>query len=128
MKKKFTYILGEKLTRIRNESGYDQAQLADEIGVSRQTINTWEGKTTIKLTLDKAEKLAKVLKAPLHFLTDDKTLNQNFWDEIREGEYIGMHQRVWAQHEITMEKQREWLDKLIDSLANLRQAGDGQQR
>lgn len=44
--------------------------------------------------------------------------NQSFWDEIREGDYIGMHKRVWTQHELTMATHRELLKDLVKKLTN----------
>lgn len=38
--------LGEKLKELRNQNNYSQNALAEELGVSRQTVSYWEtGKT-----------------------------------------------------------------------------------
>ena len=34
--------LGEKIKRLRKETGISQEELADKVGVSRQTITKWE--------------------------------------------------------------------------------------
>lgn len=51
----------------------------------------------------------------------------SFRDEIFEGDYIGMHNRVWTQHELTMSMQRELLKTLVDKLVNSPKA-NGQKR
>ena len=36
-------MLSENIYKLRRESGLSQEQLAEKIGVSRQTISKWEG-------------------------------------------------------------------------------------
>lgn len=62
-------MINEKMRDARNELHYSQAELAKEVGVSRQTINMIENgdyNPTIQLCL----KICKVLK---------KTLDELFW-------------------------------------------------
>lgn len=61
------------------------------------------------------------------FNSKPNTETTSFWDEIREGDYIGMHNRVWTQHELTMSMQRELLKTLVDKLVNSPKA-NGQKR
>lgn len=51
----------------------------------------------------------------------------SFRDEIFEGDYIGMHKRVWLQHELTMATHRELLKDLVTTVKNLTQAGSAGQ-
>lgn len=49
---------------------------------------------------------------------NERKSRSSFKDEIFEGDYIGMHNRVWAQHELTMATQRELLKDLVKKLTN----------
>ena len=60
-----------KLKIARIEKGFSQQELADRIGVTRQTIGLIE-KGKYNPTLNLCIKIAQVL---------DKTLNDLFWDE-----------------------------------------------
>jgi len=35
-------VLQEKLQLLRKENGYSQEQLADKLGIARQTVSKWE--------------------------------------------------------------------------------------
>ena len=48
--------LGEKLYRLRTSRGISQEELAEELGVSRQTISNWEN-DKVKLDAEKAAQL-----------------------------------------------------------------------
>jgi hypothetical protein len=43
---------------------------------------------------------------------------REFWDHIKDGNYIGMHDRVWAQIEMDMESNREVIKTLSKSIAD----------
>lgn len=40
--------LEEKLLLLRKQNGYSQEQLADRLGIARQTISKWTGSSGIK--------------------------------------------------------------------------------
>ncbi len=40
--------LEEKLQMLRKRNGYSQEQLADKIGIARQTVSKWENGQAIK--------------------------------------------------------------------------------
>lgn len=60
--------LGECLQKARKQRGFSQQQLADELGVSRQTISKWELNET-QPDLSQARKLAEALHLSLDELT-----------------------------------------------------------
>ena len=39
--------IGKKITELRKKSGLSQAELAEKVGVARQTISKWTNKITI---------------------------------------------------------------------------------
>lgn len=83
---------GARLRELREEKRLNQDDLGDEAGVSRQTVNAWEKKTTIKMGTDVAQKIAKVLGVTIKDLTfvkgqpdrhsDLKTGNIPFYDAV----------------------------------------------
>lgn len=118
LKNKFIVINGARLKAIREEKGVNQEDLSPKIGRSRQTIVTWEGKSKVKIELTIANKLVKALDISLDDLTKDKTLNnsRSFRDEIFEGDYIGLHKRVWEQMEANNILHRDVIRDLIKKL------------
>ncbi len=64
-------MLGQKLTKLRNRFGYSQQQVADTVGVSRQTIANWEANQGAP-ALDKAAKLAHLYRISLDDLVRDE--------------------------------------------------------
>ncbi len=57
--------LANRLRALRNAHGLTQAQLAEQVGVSRKTINTIENRVFVPSTL-LALKLARVLEVSVH--------------------------------------------------------------
>lgn len=64
-------MLGEKLMTLRKKSGYSQQELADRLGVTRQTISNWECGQGAP-ALDKAGELAAIYGISLDDLVGDR--------------------------------------------------------
>ena len=62
--------LGEKIAKQRKEQNYTQEQLADILGVSRQSISKWESDVAYPET-DKLIKLGKVFDCSMDYLLMD---------------------------------------------------------
>ena len=57
---------------LRLESGLTQKQIADELGVSEQTVRNWEqGKHPPRLTIPQVKKLCRLLQKELSELPDN---------------------------------------------------------
>ena len=62
--------IARKLTYLRTQKGCSQEDIADELGVSRQTISKWELGTQI-LRLDTLYKISDILEvSPSSFIQD----------------------------------------------------------
>ena len=62
--------IGNKIMELRKKKGLSQEELAEKIGVARQTISKWElGETSPDLK--QAKELSKVFKVSLDELTDN---------------------------------------------------------
>ncbi len=61
---------GEKLSKLRKEYNYTQEQLADILGVSRQSISKWESDLAYPET-DKLIKMGKLFDCSMDYLLND---------------------------------------------------------
>ena len=62
--------LGEKLSKLRKEYNYTQEQLADILGVSRQSISKWESDIAYPET-DKLVKMGKLFECSMDYLLNE---------------------------------------------------------
>ena len=62
--------LGEKLSKLRKEYNYPQEQLADILGVSRQSISKWESDIAYPET-EKLIELGKLFECSMDYLLKD---------------------------------------------------------
>ena len=83
--------LGEKLSKLRKEYNYTQEQLADILGVTRQSISKWESDIAYPET-EKLIKMGKLFECSMDYLlNDDITEKQGiepkdtetFWDKFK---------------------------------------------
>lgn len=62
--------LGDKLSKLRKENNYTQEQLADLLGVSRQTVSKWENNIVYPET-DKLIRISELFNCSLDYLLKD---------------------------------------------------------
>ncbi len=83
--------LGEKLSKLRKEYNYTQEQLADVLGVTRQSISKWESDIAYPET-DKLIKLGKLFECSMDYLLNEDitekqgvhpTEKETFWDKLK---------------------------------------------
>ena len=83
--------LGEKLSKLRKEYNYTQEQLADILGVTRQSISKWESDIAYPET-DKLIKMGKIFECSMDYLLNDDitekqgtqpTEKESFWDMVK---------------------------------------------
>ncbi len=63
--------LGEKIYKLRNERNMTQEQLAEKLGVTRQSISKWEG-NLVKPEIEKLKAMAKLFEVSLDDLISDE--------------------------------------------------------
>ncbi len=61
---------GEKLSRLRRERNYTQEQLAERLGVSRQTVSKWESNVAFPET-EKLIRISEIFDCSLDYLLKD---------------------------------------------------------
>lgn len=87
--------IGSKIIELRKKHNFTQERLAEKVGVSRQTLSSWESDITSP-TLAQANVLAKVFKISLDELADnniemeckDRSQNQIFHNLIEQTCYL----------------------------------------
>ena len=81
--------LGEKLSKLRKEYNYTQEQLADILGVSRQSISKWESDIAYPET-DKLIELGKLFDCSMDYLLKEEVTEKSgaqtsdFTEKIKE--------------------------------------------
>lgn len=68
--------LGEKITKQRKELQYTQEQLADILGVSRQSVSKWESDIAYPET-DKLIELGKLFDCSMDYLLKEEVTEKN---------------------------------------------------
>ena len=83
--------LGEKLSKLRKEYNYTQEQLAEILGVSRQSISKWESDIAYPET-DKLIKMGKLFECSMDYLLNEDIIEkqgiepketETFWDKFK---------------------------------------------
>ena len=83
--------LGEKIAKQRKELNYTQEQLADILGVSRQSISKWESDIAYPET-DKLIKMGKLFECSMDYLLNEDIAEkqgiepkeiETFWDKFK---------------------------------------------
>lgn len=64
-------ILADKLIELRKQHGWSQEELAEKIGISRQSVSKWESGTSIP-DLDKVLKLSQIFGVTTDYLIKDE--------------------------------------------------------
>ena len=68
--------LGEKIATLRKESNYTQEQLADILGVSRQSVSKWESDLAYPET-EKLIELGRIFDCSMDYLLKDNVTSKN---------------------------------------------------
>ena len=86
---------GDKLIELRKKNGYSQEELAEKLGVSRQSVSKWESNNTYPET-DKIIQIANLFDCSMDDLINDKITDvesslrknknnfNNVWDSLLE--------------------------------------------
>ena len=102
-------ILADKIINLRKKNGWSQEELAEKLGVTRQSISKYEGAQSIP-DLDKILKLSEIFGVTTVYL---------FKDELEEEEYAPSQMQEnesesdRSVHKVTMEMANEYL-QIID--------------
>ncbi len=73
-------ILADKIINLRKKNAWSQEELAEKLGVSRQSISKYEGAQSIP-DMDKILKLSKIFGVTTDYLIKDEIVDPEFLDE-----------------------------------------------
>lgn len=117
---------GDNKTKISNKLGF---KANGKPKYSSQLLGQYErGETIAKQPFYKLWR--EVMKDDIESLMEGKLSNErnnekSFRDEIFEGDYIGMHKRVWSELEKTMKTNRQLLKGFSATVKNLTNTDNG---
>ena len=92
-------ILADKIINLRKKNSWSQEELAEKLGVSRQSISKYEGAQSIP-DMDKILKLSKIFGVTTDYLIKD---------EIEDAEFLGQDYEETKTKKVSMEQASEYL-------------------
>lgn len=102
-------ILAEKIINLRKKNGWSQEELAEKLGVTRQSISKYEGVQSIP-DLDKILKLSEIFGVTTDYLIKDELEEEEYApSQMQENE----SESDRSVHKVTMEMANEYL-QIID--------------
>lgn len=105
-------ILADKIINLRKKNGWSQEELAEKLGVTRQSISKYEGAQSIP-DLDKILKLSEIFGVTTDYLIKDELEEEEYApSQMQENE----SESDRSVHKVTMEMANEYL-QIIDWLA-----------
>lgn len=98
-------ILADKIIYLRKKSGWSQEELAEKLGVTRQSVSKWEGAQSVP-DLERILQLGKVFGVSTDYLLKD---------EIEEEEKVSVSEETNGVKRVTMKEASEFLAYKYDS-------------
>ena len=102
-------ILADKIINLRKKNGWSQEELAEKLGVTRQSISKYEGAQSIP-DLDKILKLSEIFGVTTDYLIKDELEEEEYVPSQMQEKESGSDRIV---HKVTMEMANEYL-QIID--------------
>ena len=107
-------ILADKIINLRKKNGWSQEELAEKLGVTRQSISKYEGAQSIP-DLDKILKLSEIFGVTTDYLIKDELEEEEYApSQMQENE----SESDRSVHKVTMEMANEYL-QIIDWSAGI---------
>ena len=102
-------ILADKIINLRKKNGWSQEELAEKLGVTRQSVSKYEGAQSIP-DLDKILKLSEIFGVTTDYLIKDELEEEEYVPSQMQEKESGSDRIV---HKVTMEMANEYL-QIID--------------
>ncbi len=88
-------ILAEKITLLRKQNNWSQEDLAEELGISRQSVSKWESGTSIP-DLDKIVKLSALFGVSTDYLLKDE-VEEDAYLSVSAGDNVDNAREIFAE-------------------------------
>ena len=99
-------VLGDKIIRLRRQNGWSQEELAEQLGISRQSVSKWESGTSVP-DLDKIIKLSGSFRVSTDYLLKEESEEA----ERSIPPYTEPDTAIQkAERKVSLEEVREYLD------------------
>ena len=95
-------ILADKIIQLRKKNGWSQEELAEKMGVSRQSVSKWESAQSVP-DLNKILLLGQIFEVSTDYLLKDELGEEAYISSIKETNSI-------QKYHITMEQANEFMD------------------
>ena len=95
-------ILADKIIQLRKKNGWSQEELAEKMGVSRQSVSKWESAQSVP-DLNKILLLGQIFEVSTDYLLKDELGEESYISSINETNSI-------QKYHITMEQANEFMD------------------
>lgn len=73
-------ILADKITALRKKAGWSQEELAEQLGVTRQSVSKWEGAQSVP-DMDKVVQMSRLFGVTTDFLLKDELSEEDYTRE-----------------------------------------------
>jgi transcriptional regulator with XRE-family HTH domain len=107
--------IGKEILQAIENQRLTKKYVYTKMGISRGTLDNWISGATAP-GLSELQQLRKILDINVQRGHHERS----FRDEIFEGDYIGLHKRVWDQLEKSMNSDRELLKQAMAMLSGAR--------
>ncbi len=94
-------ILADKIIEERKKNGWSQEELADKLGVSRQSVSKWEGAQSTP-DLEKILKMSSIFEVSTDYLLKDEIENTEYVETVQDNDN--------KVHKVSMEEANEFLE------------------
>ena len=71
-------ILADKIVSLRKKAGWSQEDLAEKLGVTRQSVSKWEGAQSVP-DMDKVVMMSRLFGVSTDFLLKDELEEETPW-------------------------------------------------
>lgn len=98
-------ILADKIISLRKKNGWTQEELAEKVGVSRQSVSKWEGAQSVP-DLEKILQLADLFGVSTDYLLKDSAEEVEY---VKDDEYVGTEDSKKEVRRVSMAEANEFL-------------------
>ncbi len=111
-------MIAEKIIQLRKERGWSQEQLAEQLGISRQSVSKWESDMAVP-DLDRIIKMSDLFGVSVDYLVKDEKMSQANYGagSVSEGQAPERNQ-IYTEQNDALGNQTSYNNELFGASAN----------